>query len=96
MTRPELIVALEAAPEGSRELDFWCWWYGRSTEADKPVPKPPGGEYVRDKMGYAWTFRPTSSLDAALSLYLHPPTRISTNPITVCVEALKARAGGAA
>jgi hypothetical protein len=68
MTRPELIAALEAGVPPSREIDFWCWWYGASTEAGKPDPRPPPEDYVRDKVGYPWTFRPTTSLDDAMRL----------------------------
>ncbi len=68
MTRSELITLLETNPQSSREIDFWCWWYGCSTEADKPNPLPPDEDYVKDKISYNWTFRPTESIDDAIRL----------------------------
>jgi hypothetical protein len=77
MTRDELIAALERASEGNRNLDFWCWWYGRSSEASKAAPQPPPADYVESNLSAslrahadarANAFSPTHSLDAALRL----------------------------
>ena len=68
MTRDELIAALEAATGPSRELDWWVWWYGKSTEATAPNPRPPGEEYIRDSLEANNSPRYTASIDAALTL----------------------------
>jgi len=70
MTRDELISALEEVScLGSRELDFWCWWYGKSTESSKAHPRPPPADYVESNLNsWANAFSPTRSLDAALML----------------------------
>jgi len=67
MTRDEVIFALTIAREGTRELDFWCWWYGASTEAAKKDPRPPDPDYVKDKLR-GWTALPSRSVDWALKL----------------------------
>ena len=69
MTRDELIAALRATSEGSRKLDFWCWWYGISTEAERPIPYQPDEDYVLNKM--AWWYDengPSRSVDWALRM----------------------------
>jgi hypothetical protein len=72
MTRDEVIFALTIAREGTRELDFWCWWYGASTEAAKKDPMPPDPNYVEDKLSRRydqdWGDGPSRSVDWALKL----------------------------
>ncbi|TAL02651.1 MAG: hypothetical protein EPO08_06465 [Rhodospirillaceae bacterium] len=69
MTRDELISRLGNTESSSKELDFWCWWYGKSTEADKPNPMPPPEDYVESNlMSHANSFAPTLSVDAALRM----------------------------
>lgn len=74
MTLPELIAALEKADGPDRELDFWCWWYGGSTEAHKPLPSIPPSDYVaahRYTVGFY-----TASIDAGLRLIPKGWTRV--------------------
>lgn len=66
MTLPELIAALEADAPETRELSFWIWWHGASTEAGKNYEPPE--DYVRSNIEAPWTFRPMSSIDAAVTL----------------------------
>jgi hypothetical protein len=68
MTRDEVISALTIAREGTRELDFWCWWYGASAEAAKKDPRPPDPDYVKERLGEWWTAGPSRSVDWALKL----------------------------
>lgn len=42
----DLIEMIERATGPDRELDFWCWWYGASTESKKANPKPPPEDYA--------------------------------------------------
>jgi hypothetical protein len=56
MTRQELIDGLIAwqPPETIKrrdELQFALWWYGASTEAEKPDPSWPDTDYVACKSG---------------------------------------------
>jgi hypothetical protein len=61
MTRQELITGLMEWNPPERwdqktfrrrdELRFALWWYGESTEADKPNPSWPDENYVHDKTG---------------------------------------------
>jgi hypothetical protein len=73
MTRAELIAKLTSEHNGDtlplnmrQRLMFWIWWYGASTEADKPNPIEPGEDYIRSKS----TGNPDyfCSLDAAETL----------------------------
>jgi hypothetical protein len=76
MTRDELIDRLIAwnppvqwDGDGFKERDalqFGLWWYGASTEANKPTPSWPGADYVRDKTGGGPHY--LHSIDLALSL----------------------------
>lgn len=68
MTRTDLIAGLLSSIDGSRELDFWCWWYGRSTESGKADPKPPPEDYVRAALISNDAPRYTRSIEAALTL----------------------------
>lgn len=70
VTRDGLVAALRTATEGSRLLDFWCWWYGMSIEASKLDPQPPPDDCVRDAMGSHASpgCSPTRSLDWALQM----------------------------
>jgi hypothetical protein len=74
MTRDEVILALTIAREGTRELDFWCWWYGASTEAVKKDPMPPDPplrqrpDYIEERLGGWTTAGPSRSVDWALKL----------------------------
>lgn len=63
-----LIEELGGAKKGSRRLDFWCWWYGKSTESTKPDPEPPPTDYVEASLRHDDSPRYTTSLDAALTL----------------------------
>ena len=77
MTRDELIHALgswnpvshcvTAAFRERDALQFALWWYGASTESDKPNPSWPGEDYVASNTGSGIP-RYLYSVDAALSL----------------------------
>lgn len=76
MTREELIQGLQdwkmpqqwtnEAIRRRDDLQFAIWWYGRSTEADKPNPSWPSLDYVASKTGHAPRFM--TSIDDALTL----------------------------
>jgi hypothetical protein len=84
----DLIARLESATEGSRELDVAI-----ADVAD-------GWPVCRDP---AWRIAPhgasvhaltavraySTSLDAAVKLYKTRPTRIPSNPLRVCIDAMK-------
>jgi hypothetical protein len=64
----DLIERLEKAIGPDRELDFWCWWYGASTESRKTNPQPPPEDYVVDNLKHNGSPRFTGSFDAAKTL----------------------------
>lgn len=64
MTLDELIARLEAATGPSRELDFWCWWWGKASH-DGELPD---ADYVTANIKSDPGPRYTASIDAALTL----------------------------
>jgi hypothetical protein len=66
MTIDELIVRLEAAHEGSRELDWWIWWRAKANVPEDAIP--PSKEYREGSIAQGDTPRYTTSIDSALTL----------------------------
>lgn len=64
MTLDELIAALEAATGPSRELDFWCWWWGKASHNGEL----PDADYAAANIKNDPGPRYTASIDAALTL----------------------------
>jgi len=101
-----LIERLEATQSGSRELDFDILGiidpetHGeiRSVQRDRKL-KSGFNEHLfwfDDGEGFSGTILVpayTTSVDAALSLYIKRPERVPSDPRLACIGALKARAG---
>jgi hypothetical protein len=65
-TLADLIARLEAATGPSRELDFWCWWWGKAVHDGQP----PDADYAAANIRRADAPLYTASIDAALTLVL--------------------------
>lgn len=86
MTLSELADRVEAATGPDRELDLLIWRVADPVNATdcldvncaKPLP---------------WLHLYTSSLDAAMTLYVHLPERVPSCPRKALAEALRQRSG---